>query len=96
MSLKVDKLLLIHGQSGTMSRPQTPAYAVRRPQLNTSVGSNFQTSRSATPLSRTVISLEEWEAKAPLTDEQVQSISLVKEKLGTRPLPEKVNWMTLW
>jgi hypothetical protein len=37
------------------------------------------------------VSLEEWERLAPLTDEQVQSIALVKEKLAQRPLPDKVS-----
>jgi hypothetical protein len=35
--------------------------------------------------------LEEWERIAPLSDDQLASIAVVKEKLGQRPLPEKVG-----
>ncbi|KAK1927132.1 Sec34-like family-domain-containing protein [Papiliotrema laurentii] len=73
-----------------MSRPQTPSYAVRRPPLNaalnTAVGSGI--SRGGSP-SKPVITLDEWEFKAPLTDTQLQSIAVVKDKLGQRPLPKK-------
>lgn len=75
-----------------MSRPQTPSYAVRRPPLNaalnTAVGSGI--SRGGSP-SKPVITLDEWEFKAPLTDTQLQSIAVVKDKLGQRPLPKKVS-----
>ena len=75
-----------------MSRPQTPAYTVRRPPINSALNAAVGTgiSRTGSP-SKPVMSLEEWESKAPLTDEQIQSISIVKEKLGHRPLPEKVH-----
>jgi len=84
-----------------MSRPHTPGLNIRRTQLDTSSlnltsltasSSNPGISRIGTPSSfRNVISLEEWESKAPLSIEQLQSISLVKEKFGERPFPEKVR-----
>ena len=89
-----------------MSRPHTPAFNIRRPPINTSSlsltssvnnnasSSNLAISRSVTPLSRNVISLEDWESKAPLSDAQLQSIALVRERLGERPLPEKVKSTT--
>lgn len=82
-----------------MSRSSTPALGVRRPPFHSSLNlttsassTNLNGSRSTTPsLSKPVISLEEWEKKAPLTDEQVQSIAQVKEFYGERPLPDKVS-----
>ncbi|WWD19057.1 hypothetical protein CI109_103515 [Kwoniella shandongensis] len=79
-----------------MSRPHTPAYQIRRQGLNnasslnlTSAAGSHASSRAATPLGKAVISLEEWESRSPLSDEQLQSISVVKEKFGERSLPEK-------
>ncbi|KAK6910494.1 hypothetical protein I203_104526 [Kwoniella mangroviensis CBS 8507] len=80
-----------------MSRSSTPPFQLRRPNLgsglNLASGAGGQgstsTSRVPTPLGRGVISLDEWEGKSPLTDDQLQSISIVKEKYGERPLPEK-------
>ncbi|KAK8854795.1 hypothetical protein IAR55_003534 [Kwoniella newhampshirensis] len=80
-----------------MSRPQTPAYQIRRQGLNhnpssltlTSTAGSASNSRAATPLGKAVISLEEWESRSPLSDEQLQSIGLVKERFGERELPEK-------
>ena len=74
----------------SMSRSQTPSYAVRRPPISVNSTVVAQ-SRSSTPLARTVISLEDWESKSPLSDEQVQSISQVREKYAQRPLPAKVS-----
>lgn len=73
-----------------MSRPNTPGgFNLRRTPLPVSGSS----SRAPTPLSaKPVISLEEWESRAPLTDEQVQSIATVKDRFGERPLPEKVSF----
>lgn len=52
-----------------------------------------ESSRASTPLAapNRVISLEEWESRAPLSDDQVQSIASVKERFGERPIPEKVT-----
>ncbi|WRT68392.1 uncharacterized protein IL334_005368 [Kwoniella shivajii] len=77
-----------------MSRSSTPPYQIRRPNIGSglnlaSTNGSTSTSRVPTPLGRAVISLDEWESKAPLSDEQLQSISIVKEKFGERPLPEK-------
>ncbi|WWC63290.1 uncharacterized protein I303_105890 [Kwoniella dejecticola CBS 10117] len=77
-----------------MSRAGTPPYQARRAPFGSnlnlpSTAGSTSTSRVPTPLGRGVISLDEWESKSPLTDEQLQSISLVKEKFGQRPLPEK-------
>lgn len=73
-----------------MSRPATPGgFNLRRTPLPSGSGA---ASRSSTPLSKPVISLEEWESKAPLSDEEVQSIVLVKERFGERSLPEKVSY----
>ncbi|ORX38511.1 Sec34-like family-domain-containing protein [Kockovaella imperatae] len=72
-----------------MSRPGTPQYAVRRPPVN----SSSNTTRSTTPTVRNVMTLEKWESLCPLTDEQVQSIGEVKERLGQRPLPSKFSDM---
>jgi hypothetical protein len=79
-----------------MSRTSTPAYTVRRPGINTTPGSS-QPSRLGSPslAGRPVISLEEWESKTQLSDEQLSSITYVKEKLGTRPFPEKVSALIL-
>lgn len=73
-----------------MSRPATPsAFNLRRQPLQSGSGAS---SRAGTPLaSKPLISLEEWESKAPLSDEQVQSISAVKDKFSQRPMPEKVS-----
>ncbi|CAK9781075.1 Sec34-domain-containing protein [Cutaneotrichosporon oleaginosum] len=70
-----------------MSRPTTPGgFNLRRtplPQSGTA-------SRSGTPLAaKPIISLEDWESRAPLSDEEVQSIGLVRERFGERSLPEK-------
>nr|XP_019044681.1 hypothetical protein I302_06594 [Kwoniella bestiolae CBS 10118]OCF23611.1 hypothetical protein I302_06594 [Kwoniella bestiolae CBS 10118] len=79
-----------------MSRSSTPPFQLRRPNLGSGLNlasgagaGSTSTSRVPTPLGRGVISLDEWESKAPLSDEQLQSISVVKEKYGERPLPEK-------
>ncbi|WWC71562.1 uncharacterized protein I206_105520 [Kwoniella pini CBS 10737] len=77
-----------------MSRSSTPSYQPRRPNLGSglnlpSTAGSTSTSRVPTPLSRGGISLDEWESKSPLTDSQLQSISIVKEKFSERPLPEK-------
>lgn len=72
-----------------MQRSSTPAYQVRRPPLQTSLGSGT-TSRSTTPLVRTNVTLDEWESRAPLSDEAIQSVVSVKERLAERPLPDKV------
>ena len=84
-----------------MSRTQTPALNPRRPPINnpslklTSFApstSHQAISRTATPSSsRNVISLEEWESKAQLSDAQLQSISFVRDTFGERPLPDKVR-----
>ncbi|WVQ81860.1 hypothetical protein IAT38_003987 [Cryptococcus sp. DSM 104549] len=49
------------------------------------------TSRAGTPAlgGRAVISLEEWESKSQLSDEQLGSIGVVRERFGERGLPEK-------
>lgn len=70
-----------------MSRPQTPGYTVRRPPINTQLDRTVS-SRAGTP-QRPIISLEDWESKTPLSDDQLQSISRVKETLGERPFPAK-------
>ncbi|KAK4688991.1 conserved oligomeric Golgi complex subunit 3, partial [Tremellales sp. Uapishka_1] len=73
-----------------MSRSATPSLARRPLNSSLNVNTGSASSRSQTPLSnKPVISLEEWESKAPLTDEQLQSIALVKEAYGSRPLPQK-------
>ncbi|OCF37934.1 hypothetical protein I316_00158 [Kwoniella heveanensis BCC8398] len=79
-----------------MSRPTTPAYQVRRPNLGSSLNlssaaGSASTSRAGTPLGRGVISLDEWESKAPLSDDQLQSLGFVRERFGERPLPDKFN-----
>ncbi|WVR00004.1 hypothetical protein IAU59_007146 [Kwoniella sp. CBS 9459] len=79
-----------------MSRPTTPAYQVRRPNLGSSLNlssaaGSASNSRVGTPLSRGVISLDEWESRAPLSDDQLQSLGAVKERFGERPLPDKFN-----
>lgn len=79
-----------------MSRSSTPSYQIRRPGISTSLNqssaaASASTSRANTPLGRTVISLEEWESKAPLSDEQLSTIGLVKDRYSERPLPEKVS-----
>ncbi|WWC90718.1 uncharacterized protein L201_005655 [Kwoniella dendrophila CBS 6074] len=79
-----------------MSRSSTPPFQLRRPNLGSNLNlaagaASASTSRVPTPLGRTGISLDEWESKSPLTEEQLQSISIVKEKFGERPLPEKFN-----
>ncbi|RXK41165.1 hypothetical protein M231_01569 [Tremella mesenterica] len=70
-----------------MSRNDGPSYSIRRAPLNAVASSSTQ-SRSNTPNSRG-ITLEDWEAKAPLTDKQLQSINVVKDKIGQRPLPSR-------
>lgn len=74
-----------------MSRPATPGgFNLRRTPLPAGSGA---ASRAGTPLaSKPVISLEEWEARSPLSDEEVQSIALVKERFGERSLPDKVSY----
>lgn len=67
-----------------MSRDAS-SYSIRRPGLNAPAAGS---SRSSTP--NRGITLEEWESRAPLSDKQLQSISVVKERLGNRPLPQKV------
>lgn len=76
-----------------MSRPQTPAagFNLRRQPINSQSGAS---TRPATPqAAKPLVSLEDWEAKAPLSDDQVQGIAAVKDKLSQRPLPEKVSWV---
>ncbi|ODN78720.1 hypothetical protein L202_04287 [Cryptococcus amylolentus CBS 6039] len=75
-----------------MSRPATPAYTVRRQGYNSSLSASAtaSTSRTGTPAPRNpVISLDEWESKAHLSDEQLGSIGAVKDRYGERPLPAK-------
>ncbi|WVR07593.1 hypothetical protein IAU60_004635 [Kwoniella sp. DSM 27419] len=78
-----------------MSRPTTPGYQIRRPNLSSSTNlasaGSASTSRAGTPLSRGVLSLDEWESRSPLSDEQLQSLSTVKERFSERPLPDKFN-----
>jgi hypothetical protein len=69
-----------------MSRPNTPGYSIRRPPLGSGTSS-----RAGTPLGKPVISLEEWEARSPLSDEQVQSITFVRDQFSERKLPDKVD-----
>lgn len=73
-----------------MSRPATPGgFNLRRAPITSG---SATASRANTPIQpRQVVSLEEWESKSPLSDEQVQSIAVVKERFGERPLPEKVR-----
>jgi len=73
-----------------MSRPQTPGYTVRRPPINTALNAATSGISRATTPAKNVITLEEWERQTALSDSQLQSISLVKERLSERPLPEKV------
>jgi hypothetical protein len=71
-----------------MSRSQTPTYVARQSRAPP----NFQSSnRNVTPISKQVISLEEWERLAPLDDGQLQSINTVKEKFSEREYPENVS-----
>ncbi|WOO83859.1 Conserved oligomeric Golgi complex subunit 3 [Vanrija pseudolonga] len=77
-----------------MSRPTTPGgFNLRRTPLPMASGgrASGESSRASTPLAapNRVISLEEWESRAPLSDDQVQSIASVKERFGERPIPEK-------
>lgn len=75
-----------------MSRPHTPAYAARQSRP----APNFQSSnRNVTPISKQVISLEEWERLAPLDDGQLQSINTVKERFSERDYPENVSYELL-
>lgn len=76
-----------------MSRPATPGgLNLRRTPLPRSGG----TSRAGTPLAaKPVLSLEDWEARAPLSDEEVQSIGLVKQRFGERALPDKVGGLSI-
>jgi hypothetical protein len=71
-----------------MSRPQTPGYLARQSRPVPNFPSS---SRNVTPISRQVISLEEWERLAPLGDEQLQSINAVKEKYSEREYPNNVS-----
>ncbi|KAL7422762.1 Golgi transport complex subunit 3 [Cryptotrichosporon argae] len=70
-----------------MSRPTTPGFSLRRQPLAST--SSAGASRAATPLASRGISLEEWERSAPLSDEQLQSVSRIKDAFGQRPLPQK-------
>lgn len=77
-----------------MSRPTTPGFNLRRPGIQTTTltsTSSLGGGRSTPSLGKQTISLEDWERLAPLTDEQVQSIAMIKEKYGERPYPEKVS-----
>jgi hypothetical protein len=75
-----------------MSRPTTPGYNIRRPAINTSFTNSTGVSRTASPaITKPGISLDEWESKATLSDAQLDSIRFVKDKLGRRPLPERVS-----
>nr|ODO02272.1 hypothetical protein L204_01004 [Cryptococcus depauperatus CBS 7855] len=71
-----------------MSRAATPTYQVRRPG-NASTNSAGPSTRAGTPVRPAVISLDEWEKKARLGKEQLESIVMVKERFGERSLPEK-------
>ncbi|BEI85442.1 hypothetical protein CcaverHIS002_0508430 [Cutaneotrichosporon cavernicola] len=72
-----------------MSRPATPGgFNLRRTPLPQSGAA----SRAGTPLAaKHVISLGDWEARAPLSDDEVQSITLIKERFSERPLPDKFS-----
>jgi hypothetical protein len=73
-----------------MSRSQTPTYVARQSRAPPS----FQSSnRNVTPISKQVISLEEWERLAPLDEGQLQSINTVKEKFSEREYPENVGFI---
>lgn len=78
-----------------MSRSTTPAYQLRRPALHIpSASASSTASRAGTPPSsntsaKQIISLDEWESKSPLSDEQIGSIGAVKARFGERDLPEK-------
>lgn len=73
-----------------MSRPATPAYQLRRPNLPQGSTSTLA-GRSTPTLGRSVISLDEWEAKAPLSDGQLRLVKDVGERLEKRALPAKVS-----
>lgn len=87
-----------------MSRSGTPSFQFRRPNLSgittstaapasssTATASGSSRNTGSTSLARTTISLEEWESKAPLSEEEVRSIKVVGDKLKEKPLPEKVS-----
>jgi conserved oligomeric Golgi complex subunit 3 len=46
---------------------------------------------SLTPQPKPLISLEEWEAKAPLDDQQLSSVNAIKLASELVPLPLKVG-----
>ena len=46
---------------------------------------------SLTPHSKHVITVEEWEAKAPLGDVESRSVAVVKAASEHTPLPQKVR-----
>ena len=77
-----------------MSRPHTPAFQLRRPNLpqgNPNGSSGLGPGGRSTPtLGRATISLEEWERQAPLSDEQQGVVREVSGRLEQRELPEKV------
>lgn len=78
-----------------MSRSTTPAYQLRRPALNissapaSSTASRVGTPPSSNTAAKQVVSLDEWESKSPLSNEQIGSIGAVKTRFGERDLPEK-------
>ena len=78
-----------------MSRPHTPSFQLRRPNLpqgNPNGPSGLGTGGRTTPtLGRATVSLEEWERQAPLSDEQQGRIREVSAVLEERALPEKVR-----
>lgn len=51
----------------------------------------IQTQTHLTAPSKPTISVEEWEAKAPLLDAAMKSINAIKAASEHRPLPPKVN-----
>ncbi|KAJ7111549.1 Sec34-like family-domain-containing protein [Mycena crocata] len=44
-----------------------------------------------TPQARTVLNVEDWEAKAPLTDQEIRSVAILKTACEKAPLPYKFN-----
>lgn len=81
-----------------MSRSSTPGFQFRRPNIP-GVSSNAPSTTSgggsgrpaAPTLGRTTITMEEWEAKAPLSEEEMRMVREVGDRLKEKPLPEKVS-----
>jgi hypothetical protein len=44
-----------------------------------------------TPQARPILNVEEWEAKAPLTDREITSVGILKAASEKAPLPYKVR-----